>query len=102
MGFVKPLFDKVIASSGATYDNKIKVWKVDCNAQFKLSYKIQDLEYPISTSKLIHNMGDKNGCQLLVFESVDAGVPIVLGNPFNQQYCVVYDYSGQIGFAESY
>jgi hypothetical protein len=24
----------------------------------------------------------------------------VLGNPFNMAFCVIYDYNGQIGFAQ--
>jgi len=97
----KPLFDKVIAASKATFDKKYKFYKVDCDATFKLSFKIGDLDYPISANKVIYNTG-KLGCQLLVAESTDSNIPISLGNPFNQEYCVIYDYSGQLGFAESF
>lgn len=98
----KPLFDKVVTASGATWDNRNKFWKVNCNAQFNVSFKIGELDLPVKSDKLIHDLGGKNGCQLLVAEATDPNIQVVLGNPFNQEYCVIYDYSGQLGFAESY
>jgi hypothetical protein len=99
MGFPQSLFNKVVAAAQATYDNKNKFYKVDCNANFDLSFKIGTLEYPVAVKNLIYHIKD-DICQLLVFQTTDNNIQLVLGNPFNMAFCVIYDYNGQIGFAQ--
>lgn len=93
LGLVKPLYDQLVTVSGAVYDNRNKYLKVDCNAKFDVSFKIGDLEYPLKPNKIIFKFGPDD-CQLLLFESVDEDFPVVLGNPFSQEYCLIYDYTG--------
>lgn len=101
IALAKPLLDRVIAISGASFDKRNDIWKVDCNTNFKLSFKFDEVYYTITADKLIYSLG-KGGCQFLVKEATDPNFQIVLGSPFNQAVCIVYDYSGQIGLAESY
>jgi hypothetical protein len=100
IGLPKPLLDKVVAASGATFDKRNHYWKVDCKTNFNLAFKFGNIDYPVSSDNLIYNLGSKE-CQLLIKETEDAAFPVILGNPFNQAYCVIYDYSGKIGFAKT-
>lgn len=99
VGLPQDLFNKAISAAQATYDKKNQFYKVDCNVNFGLSFTIGKREYSVDVQKLVYHVND-NVCQLLLFQTTNPDINIVLGNPFNQQYCVVYDYSGRIGFAK--
>ncbi|CAD5221277.1 unnamed protein product [Bursaphelenchus okinawaensis] len=89
---------------GATYDAFKDTYYVSCNAEFNVVLTFNQQEYPISSQLLIvKEITNKDGLCLLAFKNYySVHSDWRLGSPFLKQYCVVLDFSGQIGIALTY
>ncbi|CAD5221776.1 unnamed protein product [Bursaphelenchus okinawaensis] len=87
------------SSVGATYDYYNSIYKVNCTVDFTFAITIGKREYKIDKKHLI-NEYQPNKCELMVdqtgyWDEHDW----ILGVPFAEAYCQIFDFSGKLGLA---
>lgn len=85
-------------SIGAVFSYAKDVYEVPCEASFKFSVTLGKNEYIIPTQHLVRQVGFKK-CELQVSYHFASDHKWILGAPFAQEYCQIYDFNGRVGFA---
>ncbi|CAD5221019.1 unnamed protein product [Bursaphelenchus okinawaensis] len=104
IGFVFGPFEWIYSWArglGADYATNRDIWISGCEIDFLMQFTIGKQNYTVSPKNLIQYMGPHQWCQLQV-KSTDFLAPYqwILGAPFVQGYCHVYDFeNGRLGFA---
>ncbi|CAD5227875.1 unnamed protein product [Bursaphelenchus xylophilus] len=84
---------------GARYEYLNDRYIIACDKQFKFSLDIGRHTYTINSTLLIKEISP-NKCELMVRENDSWDeYSWILGVPFANAYCQIYDYTGKVGFA---
>ncbi|KAI6170364.1 putative aspartyle protease [Aphelenchoides bicaudatus] len=98
IGLNNETLSDIVAATGATFNTDYGLYQVDCNIQFQWTVTLGGSKFVVDQSNTLYNVGDF--C-LLMFESfVYPGIDFLLGGPFVQDYCLVYDVTGNLGFSK--
>ncbi|KAE9555298.1 hypothetical protein FO519_001457 [Halicephalobus sp. NKZ332] len=86
---------------GGQYDDETGSYDIDCNAKFPhVSIVIGSHTYYIQKKNLVVNVGDgKCAFAMFPFDYGGFGPAWILGDPWIRQYCNIYSFEKQIGFA---
>jgi len=101
MGGPQDVTDAIANAVGATYDDYYGTYFIDCNANFGgVSITIGGKDYSIDAKQLIIDAGDGT-CEFAFFpfDFGGYGPAWILGDPWIRQYCNIYSFEKQIGFA---
>ncbi|KAE9546972.1 hypothetical protein FO519_009815 [Halicephalobus sp. NKZ332] len=97
----KGVTDLIASTAGAIYDDFYGTYKIDCKADFApLTITIGKNTYQVDKKQLLATL--ENGkCELALSPSEFGGFhdTWVLGDPWIRQYCNIYSFDKQIGFA---
>ncbi|CAD5227871.1 unnamed protein product [Bursaphelenchus xylophilus] len=85
---------------GADYVTNKDIWVTGCDANFTVTFDIGKHTYNLPWESLVQEVSPDH-CELMVKATGYTPYTWVLGAPFAQAYCHVYDFEkGRIGFAE--
>lgn len=97
----KVITDSIAQFAGATYNDTYEAYFIDCNAEVAtISVSIGGIQYEIDGKQVVVDVG--NGICEFTFFPINFGgfgPSWVLGDPWIRQYCNIYSYNGEIGFA---
>uniref|UniRef100_A0A0K0DWM9 Peptidase A1 domain-containing protein n=1 Tax=Strongyloides stercoralis TaxID=6248 RepID=A0A0K0DWM9_STRER len=103
LGAPTMIADSIAKMIGAEYNALIGGYTLNCETKFPdLKLVIGNITYSISSDKLIDDVGIGYGqCLFGIFGmDISMGLSFILGDPFIQSYCNIYDFGNQrIGFA---
>jgi len=101
MGGPQDVTDAIANAVGATYDDFYGTYFIDCNAKFDgIAITIGGKDYSIDAKQVIVDAGDGT-CEFAFFpfDFGGFGPAWILGDPWIRQYCNIYSFEKQIGFA---
>ncbi|CEF70270.1 Aspartic peptidase family and Aspartic peptidase domain-containing protein [Strongyloides ratti] len=99
----KMIAEAIASAAGAVYNEEYQKGIINCATSLPdLNLVIGSKTYSIKGDKLIDDVGLGNGqCMFGMFGmDIGMGLSFILGDPFIQSYCNIYDFGNQrIGFA---
>ncbi|KAE9550962.1 hypothetical protein FO519_005823 [Halicephalobus sp. NKZ332] len=101
IGGPQDVTDALANAVGATYDDEYGTYFVDCNVKFSgISITIGGKKYNIDSKQVLVDAGNGQ-CEFAFFpfDFGGFGPAWILGDPWIRQYCNIYSFDKQIGFA---
>ncbi|KAE9546973.1 hypothetical protein FO519_009816, partial [Halicephalobus sp. NKZ332] len=101
IGGPQEITDALAQVAGASYDDKYQAYFIPCNTKFPgISITIGGNNYGIHSEQVIV-MASNGHCEFTFFpfDFGGFGPAWVLGDPWIRQYCNIYSFDKQIGFA---